>query len=217
MGWTSTNVQVKYKNGKEYIDRKEECDKLFNQPMVTMESNDIIGKYEVLKSSMRGTVYYAAVKKTKFATETESEQSSIFAAICLTSVEKDSHYNFSYKDMDETCNPFYYDCPVGILKLLSPTDNEYALEWRKKCEKRAEDRLNPYTLSRLPVGSIVKFKAPFDMTRFKKGEDITVQKMHIGKSNRWMNGSYYYPSHIIGDEYEVMRRGNLNSISVMEN
>ena len=99
MGWTSTNVQVKYKNGKEYIDRKEECDKLFNQPMVAMESNDIIGKYEVLKSSMRGTVYYAAVKKTKFATETESEQSSIFAAICLTSVEKDSHYNFSYTDM----------------------------------------------------------------------------------------------------------------------
>ena len=28
MGWTSTNVQVKYKNGKAYIDRKEECDKL---------------------------------------------------------------------------------------------------------------------------------------------------------------------------------------------
>ena len=80
-----------------------------------------------------------------------------------------------------------------------------------------EDRRNPYTLNRLPVGSIVKFKAPFDMTRFKKGEDITVQKMHIGKSNRWMNGSYYYPSHIIGDGYEVMRRGNLNSISVMEN
>ena len=46
MGWTNYYVDTKYKNGKKYIDRKEECDKLFNQSMVTMESNNPIGKYE---------------------------------------------------------------------------------------------------------------------------------------------------------------------------
>lgn len=204
MGWTSTNVKVKYKNGKPYIDRKEECDKLYNQPMVTMESNKPIGKYEVLKSSMKGSIYYAAVKKTKFS---EPEKATVFAAICMTSVKLKDHFNFSYKDMDETCGPYYYDCPAGILELLSPTNNEYALNWRKKCIEKAEETRNPYSLGNLPVGSIVKFKAPFEMKQFKKGEEVTVQKMHVGKVNRWVCGSYYYPSKIIGDEYDVVRRG----------
>lgn len=204
MGWTSTNVQVKYKNGKPYIDRKEECDKLYNQPMVTMESNKPIGKYEVLKSSMKGSIYYAAVKKTKFS---EPEKATVFAAICMTSVKLKDHFNFSYKDMDETCGPYYYDCPAGILELLSPTNNEYALNWRKKCIEKAEETRNPYSLGNLPVGSIVKFKAPFEMKQFKKGEEVTVQKMHVGKVTRWVCGSYYYPSKIIGDEYDVVRRG----------
>lgn len=205
MGWTSTNVQVKYKNGKPYIDRKEECDKLYNQPMVTGESNEPIGKYEVLKSSMKSSVYYAAVKKTKFS---EPEKATVFAAICMTSVNLKDHFNFSYKDMDETCGPYYYDCPVGILKLLSPTNNEYALNWRKKCREKTKEKRNPYRLSNLPVGSIVKFKAPFDMKVHLKGNDITVQKMRIGKATRWVCGSYYYPSKVIGDNYEVVRRGS---------
>ena len=204
MGWTSTNVPVKYKNGKPYIDRKEECDKLYNQPMVTMESNKPIGKYEVLKSSMKGSIYYAAVKKTKFS---EPEKATVFAAICMTSVKLKDHFNFSYKDMDETCGPYYYDCPAGILELLSPTNNEYALNWRKKCIEKAEETRNPYSLGNLPVGSIVKFKAPFEMKQFKKGDEVTVQKMHVGKVTRWVCGSYYYPSKIIGDEYDVVRRG----------
>ena len=204
MGWTSTNVPVKYKNGKPYIDRKEECDKLYNQPMVTMESNKPIGKYEVLKSSMKGSIYYAAVKKTKFS---EPEKATVFAAICMTSVKLKDHFNFSYKDMDETCGPYYYDCPAGILELLSPTNNEYALNWRKKCIEKAEETRNPYSFGNLPVGSIVKFKAPFEMKQFKKGDEVTVQKMHVGKVTRWVCGSYYYPSKIIGDEYDVVRRG----------
>lgn len=205
MGWTSVNAQVKYKNGKAYIDRKEECDKLFNQPMVTMGSSEPIGKYEVLKSAMRGSIYYAAVRKTKFS---EPDKSNVFAAICITSTNLKESFNFNYKDMDESCNPYYYDCPVGILELLSPTDNENALNWRKKCREKTEEMRNPYSLTNLPVGSIVKFKAPFEMKQFKKGEEVTIQKMHVGKVTRWVCGSYYYPTKIVGDEYEVVRRGN---------
>lgn len=204
MGWTSTNVQVKYKNGKAYIDRKEECDRLYNQPMVTMESKEPIGKYEVIKSSVIGGTYYAAVKKTKFA---EPDKAVIFAAICLTSTKIDETYNFFYKDMDETCNPYKYDCPVGILNLLSPTNNEYALEWRRQCRKKAAQKRNPNSLSNLPIGSVVKFKAPFDMRHNKKGDDMVVEKMQVGNVSRWVKGGYYYPSKIIGHEYEVVRRG----------
>ena len=79
MGWTSYHVAPIYKNGKQFIDRKAECDRLFNCSMVNN-----LGKYEVLKSSMVGSTYYAAVKITTFATETEPEKVDVFAGIVLT-------------------------------------------------------------------------------------------------------------------------------------
>jgi len=61
-------------------------------------------------------------------------------------------YNFGYKDMDETMGPYSYDCPRSILDKLTPTDHEYALKWRRECERRLE--LN----ARLKPGSVVEFK-----------------------------------------------------------
>lgn len=51
MGWTSYEATYFKKNGD--IDRKAECDAYFMR--------DNAGHYKVLKSSMKGTVYYAAV------------------------------------------------------------------------------------------------------------------------------------------------------------
>ena len=59
MGWTEYHA-THYKHGK--IDRKAECDELFNDFMVD-KNNNRIGKFEVLKSTMVGSTYYAAVKK----------------------------------------------------------------------------------------------------------------------------------------------------------
>lgn len=57
----------------------------------------------------------------------------------LTSI---SGNNFSYKDMDETMIPCYYDCPESILKLLSDTNNENALEYRRLCREKRRKRKN---------------------------------------------------------------------------
>lgn len=48
--------------------------------------------------------------------------------------------NFWYKPMDETMGPYYWDCPKRILDLLSPTDNEVALNWRQSCRDKRERR-----------------------------------------------------------------------------
>ena len=40
-----------------------------------------------------------------------------------------------YKDIDETMMPYCFDCPQKILKQLTPTDNEYAKQWRSLCEQ----------------------------------------------------------------------------------
>ena len=202
MGWTSYRVEPKYKNGKAYIDRKEECDKLFNQPMVASDSKEHIGKYEVVKSSVVGTTYYAAVKITKFA---EPEKAITFAAVVLTSIDNDSHYNFSYKDMEESMGPCKYDCPIGILNILSPTENKHALEWREKCRENHRWKNSPTNLSKLPVGTRIKFKAPFDMKLYKKGDEITVWKEKKAISGTyWIDGRYAYPAKIIGNEYEIV-------------
>ena len=57
--------------------------------------------------------------------------------------------------MSEDVLPYAYDCPKRILDLLSPTDNECALEWRRKCaEKRAEK--NRDALGKIPFGARIR-------------------------------------------------------------
>jgi len=205
MGWTSYCAQTKYKNGKIIIDRKEECDNIFNQDMVTHDSDEIVGKYEVLKSAMVGSTYYAAIKQTKFATETEEEHSIVFAVVCLTSTNLNEYYNFSYKDMDETCGPYQFDCPKGILDLLTPTDNEYANEWRNRCYEVIKEKKNPNSLSNLPIGSEIKY------TNYK-GEEVVLFKHPAAyqfKRSFWMckDRSAYVSPKNIPSNYEIIKRG----------
>lgn len=141
MGWTGYHAGY-YKNGK--IDRKAECDDVF-----TWENGS--KKVSVVKSAMVGTVYYAAVR----ILDEENGQNDVFGAVALTSVDNSDYFNFKYKDMDETVGPGYYDCPKGILDLLTPTDSEWANEWRAKCREKLASKKEKKTV---PVGTVIEFK-----------------------------------------------------------
>ena len=171
MGWTWYNANY-YKKGK--IDRKAECDSYFeykNSP------------YKVLKSSMVGSTYYAAIQKGNI----------VCAAVFLTSTCMNDYYNFGYKDMDETCGPYQYDCPKSILDLLTPTDSEYANEWRRKCKEKRESSKTAFSLSKLPIGTQIKFTLTFDTSRNNKGEEIILTKMQrTAKSTYWVQGLCYW-------------------------
>jgi len=68
---------------------------------------------EVLDAATVDGVCYMAVKSHKLG--------KTFAVVCLMRwVPKDPFFNFGYKDMDESMEPFYYDCPKRILDLLDP-------------------------------------------------------------------------------------------------
>ena len=140
MGWTSYHA-THYKNG--IVDRKAECDNIINGDM---EST----KWEVLKSTMRGSVYYAAVRRTN----KQTGERYVFAAVFLTSTDSKDYFNFSYKDMDETAGPYKCDCPLSILNMLSPTENEHALKWRAACRERAQKQ---NSISKLPIGAIIEY------------------------------------------------------------
>ena len=114
MGWINeVDFSGKYASTK---NRKEYIDKLWN--------ND--KKFQVLKSSMVGTTYYAAVAEL----DQQQKVKQVFATTALTSYED---REFSYKEMNEHAIPACCDCPVGILKLLTPTDDQNANQWRKNC------------------------------------------------------------------------------------
>ncbi len=114
MGWSWYHAGY-YKGAK--VDRKTECDSLFDSEL-----------FEVLKSAMVGSTYYAAVRR--------KSDGLVFAAVTPTSTNMKDYFNFGYKGLTEHDGPYKYDCPKSILDLLSPMDSEWANEWREKCRSK---------------------------------------------------------------------------------
>ena len=130
-------------------------------------------KTKVLKSSMVGSTYYGAVQRL--------DDNEVFAIIYKTSgPDQNSPYlNFGYKDMDETCGPCNCNCPKGILDLLTPTENETANAWRKRCYNEIETKHKSAWLKKLPLGSKVVW------TDHKGDEHILVKHAPAYQFKTW--------------------------------
>lgn len=101
------------------------------------------------------TAYFAVERVVKATNERE-----VFCVICKLGYRPHDHFNFGYKDMDETMGVYVTDCPASILDLLTPTDNENAIEWRKLCREHSDKRK---TL-RFKVGNILELDRPIKFT-----------------------------------------------------
>lgn len=131
MGWTHCFDCLRKPNGE--IDRRRECDRLF-----TWEERDerwnVTRGVRVVNSAMVGSVYYAAVEIRRPAKGIRK----VGAVVCLTCGRtRHDGTAWGYKDMDETMGPCEDKCPVSILDLLTPTDSQWANEWRDRCRKNA--------------------------------------------------------------------------------
>ena len=192
MGWTSYHAEF-YKNGT--IDRKKEIDELWTQKEI-----EKYPELYVLKSRMVGSTYYAAIEEKE-----NGVIKKVFAVVVLTSTNMKDYFNFSYKEMSESAGPYCYDCPKGILDLLTDTDSEYAINWRNKCRENLQKKKDKTTKGTLPVGSIIKF------TRWDN-EEIVLEKMRPSyqfKRPWWYradNNTYYF-SKYIPDEFEIIKKG----------
>jgi hypothetical protein len=67
---------------------------------------------------------------------------------------RDPVWTFSWKAIGESSGPCRHRCPQRILEQLTPTDNEEALKWRRRCWERIERRKNR---PRFHVGDLVLF------------------------------------------------------------
>jgi hypothetical protein len=175
MGWLYMQSLGGFKSPKAYLDNQ-----------FTHES---VGstKCEVLKSALVGMrTYYAAVKITPLIGTPE-----VFAVVCLVRYNKRAAdgYIFGYKDMDETMGPCEAQCPQAILELLTPTESEYAVQWRERCKARLAKE-------KAKVGDTIVFEAPI---RFTDGSLHSVFKLHApwrkgGRPMLWAvgNGGGFY-------------------------
>lgn len=128
MGWVHCCDGRRLPNGK--IDRRYECDKMLTWDTKDKDGN-LLRTNRVLKSAMVGSTYYAAVETKKVTGERQ-----VWAAIFLTCGKtRHDHTDWGYKDMDETMGPNEAKCPASILALLTPTDSQWANEWREKCRQ----------------------------------------------------------------------------------
>ena len=151
MGWT-------FKPAPTPVDRRREC------------RAELSDRYEVLRDAVVGTTWYAAVRN--------KETGEVHAQVVLTAIDRRSYCNFGIKWMGEECGPCECDCPEAILSLLSPTTNTYALEWRRRCRARREEKRRESL--RKDVLRTAPFGARLRVTLFDDTER-TVIKMKPGR------------------------------------
>ena len=68
-------------------------------------------------------------------TAVEHSSGYVFAGVTLLDYRPKEFLNLGTKEMDETCGPYYCNCPLDILNLLTviPGDYPYSERWRQDC------------------------------------------------------------------------------------
>ena len=195
MGWTSYHA-TRFKEVKRgykstmTVDVKREMDEEIFREWETSNSN-----CKLIKSAMYGSTYYGAIQKTN----SHTKESEVFAVVVLTSVENNKFFNMSYKDMDETMLPFYYDCPESILKLLTPTNNGNANQWRERCRIRAEKK--KVIAKHEPIILTVRFNLT---SGHRPGDKIKLHWNNWGTKGFYTDGTYRYSTKtILAHGFEV--------------
>lgn len=116
MGWTGDL----WKNPR----GKEELKDYFENVLHSSTHNNTIIDYAI-----RGNVFYAAV---------DTDGAEVWGLVIhfgykTTRNKKQTWTEFLYKLEDESVGPRAYDCPKRIIRKLTPTESDWANEWRRAC------------------------------------------------------------------------------------
>jgi hypothetical protein len=123
----------------------------------------------VLDSAWVGNrVWYAAAQIME-----NDKPGDVVAIVCLVRWNprsKDGDH-FGYKDMDETCGPCEDSCPERILRLLTPTTIENALDWRRRCLAKLRKRSR-----KIEDGMRIRFASPLTFTDGHVSDEFVIVK-----------------------------------------
>lgn len=158
MGWTFTHKEVGT-SIKSFFETQ-------------MNYSDLNGSGKLLDCKVVNKTAYIAYQRI---VEGKTE---VFAFIYLLDYQPKQHFNFGYKDMDETMHPYYYDAPKSILDRLTPTDNDNANKWREECLKLIGKKA---VTKALKAGDKIKFTNAFRFGRY--GMDDTFEVVDLKKGH----------------------------------
>jgi len=123
----------------------------------------------VLRSALvRMRTYYAAVERLQLGKPRE-----VFAVVCPVRYNpRDAEGDiFGYKHQSEAVGACAAECPLGILDLLTPTDEPDAVAWRERCRAHAAQRA---ARPRLRPGQVVVFAEPIAFSDGRRCDRMTV-------------------------------------------
>jgi hypothetical protein len=127
-------------------------------------------KGSIIDSHTEKGVFYGALRHEK----------GVYALVILVRPQK-GYFNLSYKWMDESFHPYYYDCPDRILDLLTPTESKGANEWRSICRERNKRK------KQVKKGTVIKFTEPIHFTN-----GIVRDTFQYAGGNRFQYAGYYF-------------------------
>ena len=165
MGWTTTDHYERFSKGlfsiREYLDREFASD------------HPDYPRLEIIDSSMTGkTEYYAALRST----DRKTGKIVVFALIVMVkySTKAWDGHTLGWKEMGEGSMPYLFNCPERILKLLDPTTDTNAMEWRQKCRDHREAKRTVRIA--LQPGNVVLFEKPLMFPHGVERQRFTVEK-----------------------------------------
>lgn len=147
---------------KAYLDAIFTCEQ--EQPDGSMRAQ------KVLASACLGNrVYYAAAQDLL-----NGVAGDIFALVCLVrwNPRSATGEHFGYKDMNERMGPHEAECPASVLDLLTPTDSEYANDWRQRCRDNLSRRKRS-----VATGDRIKFPHRLKFTDGHEGDEFIVDRI----------------------------------------
>lgn len=188
MGWIGTSA---------FTD-SDRCSEILHHCGKREETESMIS--QIIKVSAVGTTVYAAMEDI----EKESGKRTVSAVVFPTAFETiNGCHDFYYKWIGESAGPNENECPACILKLLTPTDSEWANHWRKECWENVTKRSERIRIGKLPVGTKIRT----DVDTYTKTYAYT--KNSRGRRELWIgsNGRYNFLTRILKNEYTVIQVG----------
>jgi len=168
MGWLVGTGHKLYENKDAYL--RHQC-------RMSNETDD--HKNTILKSAFVGSIWYAAVELKR-----PENAIRVVAFIFLTRSYRNGE--FGYKDMDETVGPCEVNCPMSIMKLLTPLvgDESYASEWRKNVyDYHAAQKLTRGKEAGA-IGKRIQFERPLNYGSLGLVEGGILRRVPAGQKRR---------------------------------
>lgn len=93
------------------------------------------GAWPVIDTTKRTILEHATVEHVFYAAVRDHDTGEVWALVVPTQWVPNAEYNFGYSTQTETVGPGVYKAPLRLLDALTPTDDEWANEWRQGCRE----------------------------------------------------------------------------------